>query len=151
MWTSHQPMWLISSFSELAIDPGGRDQISVKRPSTKVFRDQAKWEPAIDRDSRNQISVNQPSTKAVEIKLNVNHPSTETAEIKFQWDRLRPRQSRTNFSEPAINQGDWDQVKCAPAIDRDGRDQVSVNQTLIKTVEVRFQWTSHQPRLLISS
>ena len=54
--TSHQPRQPRSSFSEPAIDSGGRDQISVNRLSTNVL----------------------------EIKLSVNQISTETAEIKFQ-------------------------------------------------------------------
>ena len=66
--------------------------------------------------------MNQPSTNVVEIKLSVNQLSTKSVEINFQW----------------INQCGWDQVKCEPAIDQDGRDQVQVNQPSTNVVEIKL-------------
>ena len=151
MWTTNRPGPPRSSFSHPDIDQDGRDQVSVNQPSTNVFGNklsmnqqstttaEIKFQWTRHRSRRTGSSFSdQPSTNVVKIKLTVNQQSTKTAEIKFQWTRHRSRRSRSNFSEPAINQCSWDQVNCEPTIDQDGRDQVSVNHTSIKTVEIKF-------------
>ena len=142
MWTSYRSRRSRSNFNEPVINRGGWDQVSVNQPWTKTAEIKFQWarhrprqsrsnfsEPAFNQGCRDQISVNQSSTKV---------------EIKVQWTSRRVRRSRSNFSELPINQGSRDQVKCEPVIDRDGRDQVSVNQPSIKTVEIKFRWMSHR-------
>ena len=164
-WTTrHHQKWWRSNISEPVINKSGWDRISVNHSSTTV---EIKFQWARHRLRQSRSNFSEPAiTKVIEIKLSVIQPSSKTAEIKFPWSSHRLRQIkfqwtshqprlRSSFSEPAIDHDDrdqgWDQAKCEKAIGQDGQDQVSVSQSSNKTVEIKFQWTSHQAKWLISS
>ena len=94
-------------------------------------------QPNIDQNSHDQTSVNQPSTKDLEIKFQWTIHRRRPSNSSLQWKINRLRRSRSSFIEAAI--------------DQDGQDQVSVNHTSTKTVEIKFQWISQQQRWLTSS